>query len=94
MAKEVLKLEVCVGLWVHTRASPTRMKPLSIALNELQVPASRCGVAGLGLLQSKDPDWRRVRAANSTFCSRLLALEPVPSPTGVKQPKYSCPFWA
>ena len=82
-------MEDCVGLRLRTRASPTSMKPLAIALNELQVPASQCGAAGLGLLQLKDPAWRRARAAKSTFCRRLLALEPVPSPIGVKQPKYS-----
>lgn len=88
MVKEVLKLEDFVGLWVHICAPPTFMKPFSIALNELRVPALQRGAAGLGLLQLKHPDWRRARAANSTFCRCPLALEPVPSPISVKQPKY------
>lgn len=81
MAKEVLKLEGCMGLWVRTCASPTFMKPLSIALNELQVPALQFGAEGLGLLQLKDPRWRRARAANSTFCRPrwLWSLSPAPS---------------
>lgn len=80
--------EEFVGLWGHICASPTSMKPFSITLNELRVPALQCGAAGLGFLQLKHPNWRRARAANSTFCRRPLALEPVSSPISVKQPKY------
>lgn len=60
--------------------------------NALLWMSCRC-LHGSAVLQDKayfssKTDWRRVRAANGTFCKYPLALELVPSPIAVKQPKY------
>lgn len=82
MAKEVPELEDHVDLQVCT--SPTLMHCCGWV----------AGACNFSLLQFKDPDWRRVRVANSTCCKHPLALELVPSHIAVKQPKYCSPFQA
>lgn len=81
MAEEVPKLEDRVGLQVCSCTSPTLTRPLSIAVDELQVPAWQCSAAGRGLLQFKDSDWRGWELPTARFADTrwLWSLYPAPS---------------